>query len=56
MNRQLAAVGWALYVSEVWYSLWEWGYHEPKHRRLYAKARAIVLFDRAMQRIMEADA
>lgn len=40
MNRTL--LGWALYISEVWYRDWD------TTRSLYARTRGIVAFDRVI--------
>lgn len=48
MNKDLAPHALffaALYLSEVWYSVWESG---KGNKKCHAKARAMVLFDRAI--------
>ena len=43
---QREATAWALFVSEIWYSLIDLSF--AKKRRTYYKARGIVVYDRVL--------
>lgn len=50
---QREATAWALYVSEIWYGLLDLAGRRFAKRRVYYRARGVVVFDRVMAEAAE---